>query len=188
METTPSPISTPVIVNQGAFTGSEPTSPSQTGEINSSHDAVVSLRSLTHAKRSVYGVVMLQTHIIPLRPSSAGCSKAEITTQLELRPSAWLLSSALKYGLQADVHASYKGLITSRGVSTEPFLLRGYGALLFQNACKGNVEGMQIVLERGEGSVQDHGLNGWTALHVSGYFFSFLFPFLSFFFPGLHND
>ena len=131
------------------------------------NEPAVRVRTITHAKRSVYGMVLLRTHIIPLRPSGdQNTPEIEVSTQCELHPSAWLLSCGLKYGLQAEVRASHEALIASRGVTIEPFLLTGFHSPIFECAEEGNVWALQTVMDRGDGSIKDRDLDGWTPLHV----------------------
>ena len=162
---TPSPVASPIIKHD-AFDGGDP---GKTGTPigEDTVEPAVKVRTLTQAKRSVYGVVMLRTQLTPLRPASADSPEVEVSTQCELHPSAWLLSCGLKYGLQADVRAAHEGLIASRSVSTDHFLLQDWDAPMFDCAEWGNVWALQVLLERGDGSVHDRNPNGWTPLHVS---------------------
>jgi hypothetical protein len=131
------------------------------------HDVVCGMRTLVQSQTTRFGTACLRTYITPLRPSADGCPEIEVSTSCEVRPSPWLLGCALKYGLQAEVHAAQVGLIASRGVSIDHFLLQRLDAPIFDSAQLDNVWAIKTLLQRGHASLADRDSEGWTLLHVS---------------------
>lgn len=126
-------------------------------------------RSKTCHQKSSMGVVLgsiwIRTSTLKTAAgSNTSSGQVEVITSFIFYPASWLTKVGLRCGTEANLQWSaatgWKFNISAVKAVPE-------SSLIFAMCQDGNVQGVKLMLSRGEASVKDTSPKGWTPLHVS---------------------
>jgi len=121
-----------------------------------------------HQKTSMgvmFGSIWIRTSSLKAAEgSNASKGNLELITSFIFYPACWLSKVGLRYGTEANLKWSattgWKFNVTAISAVPE-------NALIFDMCRKGSIEGVDMLLSRGDASLKDTSPKGWTPLHVS---------------------
>jgi hypothetical protein len=126
-------------------------------------------RSRTCHQKSSIGVVLgsiwIRTSSLKIaEESSITAGQMEVITSFIFYPASWLNRVGVSHGAEANLQWSPTGgwKFNISAVRAVP-----ESALIFDMCRQGNVDGVQMLLSRGDASIKDTSPKGWTPLHVS---------------------
>ena len=95
--------------------------------------------------------------------SNASKGNVELITSFIFYPASWLTRVGFRYGTEANLQWS-----ATTGWKFNVAAVRAVpeNSLVFEMCRTGNIDGVQLLLSRGEASLKDTSPKGWTPLHV----------------------
>ena len=115
------------------------------------------------ATETLFGTVWLRTTTVRAGSCSKTSKGVYEVNSFVYYPSWWLKKFGLTHGVEASLSSSTKGW----QFAFNPVRAVPDSSLIFDFCKTGNIEGVKLLIARGDASVRDASPKGWTPLHVS---------------------